>query len=529
VPTALLIADLEGVAGVDALEDLIAGAPGYARACTLLAGEVRAAVHGLTANGFDRVIVSDSHRAGAGRANLRAADLPPGAELDLRPDAYAAALFARADAVAAVGMHAAAGTSGFAAHTVTVMSSWLLGGRSLSEADLVLALAAEQGVPVVFVAGDDVLARELDVPTVVAKQSLGRDAARSRPPAEVHADLAAAATRAPARVRPAEGDLVLELRSRWQADLAEGQGAARVGPYAVRLDGPTFRARYAAGLRVLEALAAPLRQQVRSCADLLALLLRRPEHAPPPSYRAHADRALAAFLDRTRGPASWQRADRALTLHMLETYAPRFFAEAELAAVLGAARAALADVPRALAPDLTPPEAMARVDAAYLAGGDLDPAELAACLGRLHPLYAWLLCEIARQLGAAVPDLPPFRPRSRVEDLYLETHRILLETRYLRRPLPTWPPVERLVLAAPWVRAGRHVDLAAELCFCMQAAGEAACSEHADLIALVAAHQGEGGLVSDPSAAAAPAWDRPRLEAHATAAALVAFAGVSSS
>src|SRR5262249_8919271 len=155
---------------------------------------------------------------------------------------------------------------------------------------------------------------------------------------------------------------------------------------------------------------------------------RRPGHALPPSDRAHADRALAAFLDRTRGPASWQRADRALTLHMLETHAPRFFAEAGLAGELEAARAALAGVPRALAPDPTAPPAMARVDAAYLLsdarelpsglarsgagpsgparrfarpagsasgplthGGALDPSELAACLRALHPLYAWLL------------------------------------------------------------------------------------------------------------------------------------------
>src|SRR5512132_935679 len=129
---ALLVVDLEGVAGVDCIPALVAATPEYARARELVTAEVNACVEGLVRRGFEGVLVSDSHRPGSGEPNLLASRLHPRAELDWREDAYDAALFERASAVACLGMHASAPQAAFAAHTVDVLDDWRVGGASVS-------------------------------------------------------------------------------------------------------------------------------------------------------------------------------------------------------------------------------------------------------------------------------------------------------------------------------------------------------------------------------------------------------------
>src|SRR3990172_5554626 len=153
---ALLITDLEGVAGVDDAVDLIAGHPGFARAQGLLRGEIAAAVEGLLAAGFAQVRVGDSHRPGIG-ATLRPEDLPAGAVLAPAGDPYGAMQFKGVAAVACLGMHAPAGTLGFAAHTLDVHCALEVRRRPLGELDLIAWLASERGIPLVFASGDDVL------------------------------------------------------------------------------------------------------------------------------------------------------------------------------------------------------------------------------------------------------------------------------------------------------------------------------------------------------------------------------------
>src|SRR5260221_5745796 len=154
--TVLLIVDLEGVGGVDSSRALSAASPAFAGARRLATDEVLAALGGLFGRGVERVRVSDSHRPGGSTTTIIAEELPPGAELIWTGDPYDAALFDGVDAVACLGMHAAAGTPGFASHTVSVQCAWQAGGRDISETDIVLALAAERGVPALFVTGDDV-------------------------------------------------------------------------------------------------------------------------------------------------------------------------------------------------------------------------------------------------------------------------------------------------------------------------------------------------------------------------------------
>jgi D-amino peptidase len=535
---ALLVVDLEGVAGVDSPGALISGTAEYARARALLTAEVNAAVEGLLDAGFQRVRVSDSHLSGSGESNLVPASLHPAAEpCFLAEDAYAPHLFEAVEAVACVGMHAAAGPAGFGAHTVDPLGAWTCAGRGLSEADLVLALAAEAGVPAVFVSGDDVLGAHLAgrVGYVRTKVALSVTRACSREPEEVLPELRRAAALPGRPVEPLpDAPLVLTFKSGHQAALAARAGARRVDRYRVEVEGRTFRERYTRALRAASAASAVLADAVADVPgspaftrDASALLRLPGPPAYPPAPRMEAvDRALQAFLSLTEGGDDEARALRALTLHMLEGHAPGAFARRGLGPTLEAAVAELGEVPLALPKGLSPDVGMARVDAWYvrrergLPHAPLEPHLLRAYLEHLegegHGLYAWLLGEMAATCGLDVRLPFPARAMrgvSRVADLYWLTHLYLLDTRYLRAA-PKHPDTvawtEEVLVATPWVVEQGLVDLAAELAFCLQCVDEAGGGAHEALLSLLAGHQRPDGCMDD---------------AHATAGALLAFAG----
>jgi D-amino peptidase len=547
--TALLVIDLEGVAGVDGLDALVAGAPSYPAACAALTRETAAAVHGLLESGFDRVRVSDSHRAGAMRLNVDPSALPEGTLVLWEEDAFSPALLEGAAAVACLGMHAAAGTRGFAAHTMDVHCGWSLGGRRLSETDLLLGLSAERELPAIFAAGDDVLGASLrgKVRYVQTKQARGVRACLSGDSAEVQRALAQAARAHPAGTRPLpRGPLRITFKSRWQAHVAEAAGATRLDARTVEVAGPDLRTRYEFARRVVSASSAPLTEAVRGMPglpsfveDAVALVARplRPSRVPDASARA--DRALAAFLRRTDGAADCQVADRAITLHMLEGHAPRFFSRHALRAILQDALQRLARLPTAFPQGLDPFTGMARLDALYLLRlrgrptRGVEAAELRDYL--LHGgfasgrLWGWLMGELAGRAGL-LPRAPPaprvLRQSQRQDDLYWLTHLFLLETDYLARAPDAQvllPEREELLLAAPSIVAGRQVDLAAEVALCLQSCGEQGAAEHRALLSLIGRHQARDGTVRDPSRGAG---DDPRAVAHCTAASLVALAGV---
>ncbi|WP_434386168.1 DUF6895 family protein [Melittangium boletus] len=536
---ALIIVDLEGVAEVDTIDALLAGTPAYTKARALMTAEVGAVVEGLRAAGFTHVRVSDSHLCGSGEMNLLAPALPPEVELHFsETDACAAPLFEDVQAVVCLGMHAAAGSGGFGAHTQDMLGAWTCAGRALSESDVVLGLAAEAGVPAVFVSGDDVLGQSLGarVGYVRTKVALSTTRAYSRPVEDVLADLRQAATRPPRPLEPLpHAPLEVSFKSRQQARLAAATGAHRVGPYRVRVEGATFRERYTRALEATAAATAVMGQAVTASPgeaaftrDAMALL--RLPGAPAgalPRYEDEARRALTAFLALSQGPDDASRALRALTLHMLEGHAPRAFARWALGPALAAAVDALAEVPLALPPGLDAEEGMARVDAWFvrdargLPNQPFPPDTLRTYLVALDEegsgLHAWLLGEMAalRGLDVRLPIAPhAFRDVSRVVTVYWLTHLFLLDSHYLREPLrapdaEAW--TEELLVATPWVLGEGNVDLAGELAFCLQCAGETEGGAHAALLTFLAEQQQPGGdLMGD---------------AHATAAGLLAFAG----
>lgn len=550
MPRVLLIADLEGVAGVDDPAALIVSGQGYEQARRRLTAEINAAISGFRAAGFDSFRVSDSHRSGTETTNLVLPELERGAEVYTGDDAYSESAFADIDAVACIGMHAGTGTNGFIPHTVSVHCDWRYAGRSLNETDIVLALAAEAGVPFGFVSGDDVLCTAINdrVRTVVTKQALSCAAARSIGAGEAGERIRSAATERPGTVEPLPaGRLELNFKSAWQARTAARWGAERISDYAVVVPGGTFRSAYTTAHALMAPTAEPAIRALRGkpgepefLEDVLTLIRRSPPDAgtrPRQPDLAQLERTRDAFLRWTDHAAEFPRVLRALILHMLESYAPGIFKILALDAALERSLADMQTISSELPAGLAPHLGMSRVDAWYirqrrgLNAAAPNTEVMAAYLQHLqergHWIHAWLLAEMAHLLGAAPPrDLRerPLRSVSRLQDLYWLTHLFLLETDYLGQPLPVsgWESaVEELFLAVPWVLAGDHRDLAAEIALCLQLAGEQRSVEHAKLLDFITQRQEIDGSLLDGSMG-----DPAEVYAdHATGVALLVLAG----
>lgn len=150
----LVLADIEGSSGCGSYRASSFLTRPWANACAAMSRDVDALVKALFAAGVQRVTVKDFHRTGYNllpeliddRARIvcgyRQGPVPglgdPG----------------DANAVMMVGMHAAAGTSGFLAHTLTSrLASLMVAGRPLAEVELFAASLSPHGIPVVFFSG----------------------------------------------------------------------------------------------------------------------------------------------------------------------------------------------------------------------------------------------------------------------------------------------------------------------------------------------------------------------------------------
>ncbi len=245
--------------------------------------------------------------------------------------------------------------------------------------------------------------------------------------------------------------------------------------------------------------------------------------APP------AQRALEAFFRAMDGPASHQRAERALTLHMLQFLAPRFFAEHQLQRPLASALEGLRKVPATFGPKVDDDEAMARFDALYLrkvralAPRPFKPAALKAAVAtataRTGTLFGWLMGELAVPLGVEarvrLPCRWPFR-EDRVIHLYHLTHLVLVDTLYLMKPVPRDRVDELIELqgALEGLAAKGSWDLLGECVFCLARAGT---PSPGAIEALLAAQRPDGSFAEADSS--------PRSAAHCTAVGVLALAG----
>jgi D-amino peptidase len=202
-------ADIEGVSGVAAWEDVKEGGPEYAASRRQMTAEVRAACEGALAAGAKEILVRDAH--GSAR-NIIHADLPRQARLvrawsggpmmmmDGLTRDFAAAVY--------IGYHARAGSADSPmSHTMsTTLAQFSVNGKPVSEFELNAWAAAGLGVPSVFISGDGsacAQARRL-VPRIgwtAAKQNIGEATVHLHP--EETLSRIAAGVQAAVSARPA--------------------------------------------------------------------------------------------------------------------------------------------------------------------------------------------------------------------------------------------------------------------------------------------------------------------------------------
>ena len=155
--------DMEGTSGLERLEEIFRGLPGFDRFRKLMAGDANAVVRGAIEGGADEIVVSDSHGY---MCNINPDDLVSGVRLkrgQLRRRWCQMKGFDEGfDAALLVGFHAKAGNrDAILSHTwITSFLDVRVNGESVPEPSLNTYLAGAFGVPVVMLSGDDHVIRE---------------------------------------------------------------------------------------------------------------------------------------------------------------------------------------------------------------------------------------------------------------------------------------------------------------------------------------------------------------------------------
>ncbi|MFD8093503.1 M55 family metallopeptidase [Streptomyces malaysiensis] len=220
----LISADMEGATGVTWPADVLPGTPQWERCRRLFTSDVSAAVAGFLEGGADEVLINEAHWS---MRNLLLEELDDRAQMltgrHKSLSMVEGVQHGDVDGIAFVGYHTGAGTEGVLAHTYlanSITGVWVNGARA-SEGRLNTLVAAEYGVPVVLVTGDDKTCEDAadyapQARSVAVKDYVSRYAAVCRTPARTAADIRAAAREA--------------------AVLAVRHEPARGGPFTVELE-----------------------------------------------------------------------------------------------------------------------------------------------------------------------------------------------------------------------------------------------------------------------------------------------------
>ncbi|WP_439658060.1 M55 family metallopeptidase [Lentzea sp. HUAS TT2] len=199
----MISADMEGATGVTWTGDVVPGTEQWLRFRRLFTADVNACVYGLLAGGAEQVLVNEAHSS---QRNLLLEDLHESARLLTgrhKPLSMMQGIDSDVDGVVFLGYHTGAGSRGVLAHTYmenSITGVWL-DGVLASEGRLNAALAAEHGVPVLLVTGDDLTCEDAasyaaSAWTVAVKECVSRYAAVCLPPAVTSSQITEAATAA---------------------------------------------------------------------------------------------------------------------------------------------------------------------------------------------------------------------------------------------------------------------------------------------------------------------------------------------
>lgn len=268
-PKILVYVDMDGSSGVKRARQVLYPNPEYFASRRFITSDLNAAIRGLKAGGAGEIIVTDAHGSGntegpdvlLEQVDKRATFLFRDAEYD----PYIDILDSSYTAIVAVGMHARARTAGFMAHTVTLEPFYTVNGTPITESELIAISAARYGIPVIMVAGDDVLEGQVrqalpNAEYAVVKRARGRADAQLIPQPEVQASIEKAARAAvekiatfkPYTVAPSYRFEIGYWNAR-QADLAMAvAGVERVDSVTVGFTTTTFPEGYARSLKTNE-------------------------------------------------------------------------------------------------------------------------------------------------------------------------------------------------------------------------------------------------------------------------------------
>ncbi len=244
----LISADMEGATGVTWPADVEPGTEQWQRCRRMFTSDVNAAVAGFLDGGADQVLINEAHST---MRNLLLEELDEravmltGRHKDL--SMVEGIQHGDVDGVAFVGYHAAAGADGVLAHTYLANSitAVRVNDERASEGLLNSFVAAQYGVPVVLITGDDRTCADAaryapDAPSVAVKDCVTRYAAICRPPAVTATAIRQAAAKAAGLARRsqprADGEFGVEV----EVDAAQLAQAAAIVPGVRRTGDRTF-------------------------------------------------------------------------------------------------------------------------------------------------------------------------------------------------------------------------------------------------------------------------------------------------
>lgn len=175
--------DMEGITGVASADQLSPASFEYQKAREWMTGEVNAAIQGAREAGATEFVISDSH--GNGQSLLidkLSTDIPVMIVRSFpRPLGMMEGIDSTFGAVMFIGYHAATTSmTGVRAHTMSsaLLTKISLNGTPQSEAGINAAIAAQFGVPVVMITGDDAIVEETrqrlgNLEGVIVKHAIG--------------------------------------------------------------------------------------------------------------------------------------------------------------------------------------------------------------------------------------------------------------------------------------------------------------------------------------------------------------------
>ncbi len=161
----LLYYDMEGISGQNILTSIDFPRPEYFEARELLTADVNAVIDGLFDGGADSLFVVDAHGSFNPEPDILLDKMDKRAQMLFKKEKfqpYVDLLNENSyDGIVAVAMHSKTGGGGFAEHTVNLGTDWILNGMSINESELLAYSWGRNGIPLIFVSGDDKLAEQL--------------------------------------------------------------------------------------------------------------------------------------------------------------------------------------------------------------------------------------------------------------------------------------------------------------------------------------------------------------------------------